>query len=47
MPDPILRYENVSLSFAGEPALIGISFELMPGHSCIIFGAAGSGKSCC
>ena len=45
MPDAILRYENVSLSFAGEPALIDVSFELMPGHSCIIFGAAGSGKS--
>lgn len=45
MPDAILRYENVSLSFAGEPALVDISFELMPGHSCIIFGAAGSGKS--
>jgi phospholipid/cholesterol/gamma-HCH transport system ATP-binding protein len=45
MADAILRYENVSLGFAGEPALIDVSFELMTGHSCIIFGAAGSGKS--
>lgn len=45
MPDPVLRYENVSLSFDGEPALIDVSFELLAGQSCIIFGAAGSGKS--
>jgi phospholipid/cholesterol/gamma-HCH transport system ATP-binding protein len=45
MSDAILRYENVSLSFGGERALVDVSFELMAGHSCIIFGAAGSGKS--
>jgi phospholipid/cholesterol/gamma-HCH transport system ATP-binding protein len=41
----ILRYENVSLAFAGEPALVDISFEVAPGQTCIIYGAAGSGKS--
>lgn len=45
MPDPILRYENVSLSFDGEPALRNVSFEVQPGQTRIIFGAAGSGKS--
>ena len=45
MPEPILRYEHVSLSFGGEPALRDISFEVLPGQTCILFGAAGSGKS--
>src|SRR4051794_812679 len=45
MSDPILRSENVSLSFGDEPALRDVSFQLMPGHTRIIFGAAGSGKS--
>ena len=45
MSDPILRFENVSLSFEGEPALHDVSFEVLPGHTRIIFGAAGSGKS--
>ena len=45
MAEAILRYENVSLSFAGEAALIDISFELFPGQTAIVFGAAGSGKS--
>jgi phospholipid/cholesterol/gamma-HCH transport system ATP-binding protein len=45
MSEVILRYENVSLSFEGEPALRDVSFELLRGHTAIIFGAAGSGKS--
>jgi phospholipid/cholesterol/gamma-HCH transport system ATP-binding protein len=45
MSDPILRSENVSLSFGDAPALSDVSFELLPGHTRIIFGAAGSGKS--
>ena len=45
MAEAILRYENVSLSFAGEPALIDVSFDVLAGQTCIIFGAAGSGKS--
>ena len=45
MDDPVLRFENVSLSFGGEPALRDVSFALLPGHTRIVFGAAGSGKS--
>lgn len=45
MSAPILRYENVTLSFDGEPALRDVSFEVLPGHTRIVFGAAGSGKS--
>jgi phospholipid/cholesterol/gamma-HCH transport system ATP-binding protein len=45
MSEAILRYENVTLSFEGEPALRNVSFELLKGHTAIIFGAAGSGKS--
>jgi phospholipid/cholesterol/gamma-HCH transport system ATP-binding protein len=45
MPEPILRYDDVSLSFEGEPALRNVSFQVMPGQTRMIFGAAGSGKS--
>jgi phospholipid/cholesterol/gamma-HCH transport system ATP-binding protein len=45
MGDPVLKFENVSLSFEGEPALQNVSFEVLPGHTRILFGAAGSGKS--
>jgi phospholipid/cholesterol/gamma-HCH transport system ATP-binding protein len=45
MSDPVLRFEHVSLSFEGEPALQDVSFEVLPGHTRILFGAAGSGKS--
>jgi phospholipid/cholesterol/gamma-HCH transport system ATP-binding protein len=45
MSDPVLRFENVSLSFEGEPALRDVSFEVLPGQTRILFGAAGSGKS--
>jgi phospholipid/cholesterol/gamma-HCH transport system ATP-binding protein len=45
MAEPIVSYEHVSLSFAGEPALQDVSFEVLPGQTRIIFGAAGSGKS--
>lgn len=45
MSDAILRFEDVSLSFDGEPALRNVTFELFQGHTAIIFGAAGSGKS--
>lgn len=45
MSESVLRYEGVSLSFAGEPALTDVSFEVSSGQTCIIFGAAGSGKS--
>jgi phospholipid/cholesterol/gamma-HCH transport system ATP-binding protein len=41
----VLRFEDVSVSFAGEPALRGVSFEARPGQSHVILGAAGSGKT--
>jgi len=42
---PVLRFENVSVSFDGEPALVDVSFEARAGQSHIILGAAGSGKT--
>jgi phospholipid/cholesterol/gamma-HCH transport system ATP-binding protein len=41
----ILRFENVSVSFDGVPALVEISFEALEGESRVILGAAGSGKT--
>lgn len=42
---PVLRFDSVSLSFDEQPALRDVSFQLLPGQTCILFGAAGSGKS--
>ena len=42
---PVLRFENVTVSFDGEVALQNISFEAYEGESRIILGAAGSGKT--
>jgi phospholipid/cholesterol/gamma-HCH transport system ATP-binding protein len=42
---PVLRFENVSVSFDGELALRDISFAAYEGESRIILGAAGSGKT--
>jgi phospholipid/cholesterol/gamma-HCH transport system ATP-binding protein len=42
---PILRFENVSVSFDGEPALVDVSFESYEGESRVILGATGSGKT--
>ena len=41
----VLRFENVSVSFDGEPALRDVSFESREGESRVILGAAGSGKT--
>ena len=41
----VLRFEHVSLAFDGGPALDDVSFDLEAGHTLILFGAAGSGKS--
>jgi phospholipid/cholesterol/gamma-HCH transport system ATP-binding protein len=43
--ESILRFENVSLYFDEQPALEDVSFELKAGESCVILGAAGSGKT--
>ncbi len=48
MPDttqPVLRFENVSLWYDDTPALQDVSFEMFPGETDIILGAAGSGKT--
>src|ERR1700722_5581162 len=42
---PVIKFEDVSLAFDDKRVLDQISFELPPGQSKIIFGAAGSGKS--
>ena len=41
----VLRFEDVSVSFDGEPALRGVSFEAFEAESRVILGAAGSGKT--
>jgi phospholipid/cholesterol/gamma-HCH transport system ATP-binding protein len=43
--NPILRFEHVSVSFDGVPALEDISFEVRQGDGRIVLGAAGSGKT--
>src|SRR3954452_10434621 len=43
--NPVLRFENVSVSFDDNPALIDVSFSAEEGQSYVILGAAGSGKT--
>jgi len=43
--ESVLRFENVSVSFDGEPAIVDLSFDALAGQSNIILGAAGSGKT--
>jgi phospholipid/cholesterol/gamma-HCH transport system ATP-binding protein len=42
---PVVTFEHVHLAFDSKVVLKDISFELMPGHTKIILGASGSGKS--
>jgi phospholipid/cholesterol/gamma-HCH transport system ATP-binding protein len=44
-PDPVLRFDRVSVSFDDVPALVEVSFQACEGESRIILGAAGSGKT--
>ncbi len=44
-PSPVLSFEHVNVSFAGEPALSDVSFAAYQGESRVILGAAGSGKT--
>jgi phospholipid/cholesterol/gamma-HCH transport system ATP-binding protein len=44
-PQPVLRFENVSLWYDDAPALDDVSFEMYPGETHVILGAAGSGKT--
>ncbi|HKE21124.1 MAG TPA: ATP-binding cassette domain-containing protein [Bryobacteraceae bacterium] len=41
----VLRFENVSVSFDGVPALMDLSFEALESESRVLLGAAGSGKT--
>jgi phospholipid/cholesterol/gamma-HCH transport system ATP-binding protein len=43
--ESILRFEDVSLHFGETPALDHVSFEVGPGQTRIVLGAAGSGKT--
>ncbi|OFV96152.1 MAG: hypothetical protein A3F68_04785 [Acidobacteria bacterium RIFCSPLOWO2_12_FULL_54_10] len=44
-PEPVIQFENVTLSFGDKPALENISFSLDRGETMILLGATGSGKS--
>ena len=41
----VLRFEDVSLHFDATVALDHVSFEMHPGETCVVLGAAGSGKT--
>jgi len=41
----ILRFEDVSLHFDATVALDRVSFQMHPGQTFVVFGAAGSGKT--
>jgi len=42
---PVLRFDHVSVSFDGVPALADVSFQAFEGESRVIMGATGSGKT--
>jgi phospholipid/cholesterol/gamma-HCH transport system ATP-binding protein len=42
---PVVMLDRVSLAFDDKVVLKDVSFELLPGHTKIILGASGSGKS--
>lgn len=47
MPDPIIRFDNVSYRYPGteEPALSEITLEVMPGEYVAVCGLNGAGKT--
>ncbi len=45
MNGSVLRFEDVSLSFEGIPALDHVSFDMEAGATRIVYGVAGSGKT--
>lgn len=45
MAEPVLRFDNVTVAFDGNPAIEEVSFEVGHGESRVILGAAGSGKT--
>ncbi|MGE0591372.1 MAG: ABC transporter ATP-binding protein [Vicinamibacterales bacterium] len=42
---PVLALEHVSLAFDSKQVLRDVSFEVLPGHTKVVLGASGSGKS--
>jgi phospholipid/cholesterol/gamma-HCH transport system ATP-binding protein len=42
---PVVRLDHVSLAFDDKVVLSDVSFDRLPGHTKIILGASGSGKS--
>jgi phospholipid/cholesterol/gamma-HCH transport system ATP-binding protein len=42
---PVVVVDNVSLAFDDKVVLKDVSFTLLPGHTKVILGASGSGKS--
>lgn len=45
MAPPILKLDDIHLSFGGAPLLSGVSFQLEPGERVCLVGRNGSGKS--
>ncbi len=45
MPEPVLEFEDVTVSFDGEAALDRVSLRVERGQTWVILGAAGSGKT--
>lgn len=43
--EPLIRFENVSIAFEGAPVLSNVSFEVDAGHTKVILGESGSGKT--
>jgi phospholipid/cholesterol/gamma-HCH transport system ATP-binding protein len=45
IPESVLRFENVVVTFDAEPVLRNLSFDMRRGETRVILGAAGSGKT--
>src|SRR3954451_18416284 len=43
--DSVLRFENVSKAFQGQPAVRGVSFEMRRGEFLTLLGPSGCGKT--
>lgn len=43
--EPVVVFEDVHLAFDEKVVLAGVSFSVLPGHTKILLGASGSGKS--
>ena len=42
---PVVRFDDVNLTFGDTPALVHLSFEMRAGETRVVLGAAGSGKT--